>query len=761
MPKTTALDSLIREVPSRQSPHKAPDEVIIPILLNPNRSFFEWKREIFFLVSKYRGTDCGTTVNVAVEDFSRGWRLDLVIEYRVRVADAPFEIAARKIAEELYDPDGPQHKMELIIKDWVQHCVSQMGGAHTFILEFFAQRHRVAESLRRWAQDRLYLDLKASVTLRTEKTIKETVEIPAFATKVVFKDYDHAVDLQVEMLSLDLLSDPAKSILAHIRDAESGRLREVIEKRLRDIIKEEVQLHQFRGNTTSSSAKHSLKTKLNEVVNEYGRTIRVLDLRCETPLFETEDFYRSPKFDFNVSVPEYPRIVIVNADIQMELENLGVFATAGVAKLDEWAREAIETCLVPRLSRHTYVKLIHVWEDEKSHIDEDLRQRAAAIGYKWIHSHITTDLPFDQVRKPFSVQLDETVATSHSESKVTLHLNATVKIDDVSVLARRYPTEINIETRVQEALRLVLQRAGKEHSPKDWYLNFDAHSDARATPIKTLVHQELQDALAAQFGGSLLSADLSRDGSLLEALNKLREQTPCFRIEVTRAHYQTELAYRVVDVFENLWHRFAATKPSIEQLNERIRLHVQQAFSDDDPALFRRRSNNEVIRLLNDGTKNNGLPLMIANQYGLKIYIDHWIREITSVESQEDQIRDQAEKVVLDEQEILLRARGTELQGDLGMLQEMKRRIRIEITNLHPKDDAEEIAQLEKRLQDLDERIRDQSSGALQDIVLKRSIESEHRLARSLGQEAEPKPKLIAEPSEEQDDDTRAAAGAA
>src|SRR5688572_4371096 len=114
--KATALDNIIRQVEGKRAPHKSPDETIVPILLNPERSIFAPRKLAYFLVRKYRGSDCGATFTHTIDDFSHGWRLDLKIEYRVRVADTSFDAAARKIAEQLCDQErNPQEKLESII----------------------------------------------------------------------------------------------------------------------------------------------------------------------------------------------------------------------------------------------------------------------------------------------------------------------------------------------------------------------------------------------------------------------------------------------------------------------------------------------------------------------------------------------------------------------------------------------------------------------------------------------------------------------
>jgi hypothetical protein len=735
MQKKTPLDCLIRQVGSRHAPHKAPDEIIVPILINPDRAFWEWKKEVFFLVSKYRGNQCGGKINVAIDEFARSWRLNLAIEYHVQASDTPFETTAKKIAEELYDPEGPERKLESIIKDWVNHYVKQVGGPYEFMTGYFAHHAGLIDSLQRWARDQLFLELNLWIKIQTETPVNETEELPAFTTKVVFNDYDRAVDLKVEMLSLDLDNDPKRKILAYIRSGELNKLREVLERKLREIIREDYRLRDFRGSTAPSSVKQRLKDRLNKTAGDFGRCIRVLDLRCDTPWFATHDVYQSDKFDFKVNVPEYPKVVTVTADMQMELQNLGLYASAGIPKVEDWVRETLESAIVLRLTRHTYVQLIQVWEEEKRQIEEDLTKRAASIGYQWIHSNITTDLPFDRVRRRFEIQLDEVITTSNSESKVTLHVNAWVKIDDVSVLAAKFPTEIDIDARVKEALALVLQRIGKEHSPKDWHLNFDAHSNPNKKPVKLLVQEALEEQLVSSFGGKLVSITITRDGGLVEKLTELREQTPCFKIHVTRAKFETEFAYRVVDVMEELWHRFEATKPSIEQLNERIRLHIQQDFADEDPTIFRRRTNREIIKALNEGRAHDGVPYMIGAQYGLSIYIDHWIRTTTDIEAQEDQVRHDAERVVLTEEQILLRAHGEETYRDLDLKQKLKNDLRERIQKLNPLEDAEDIARLERRLSELDKEIQKQSSEALRLILTRKAADSERQLARSLGQD--------------------------
>ena len=370
--------------------------------------------------------------------------------------------------------------------------------------------------------------------------------------------------------------------------------------------------------------------------------------------------------------------------MQLELADLGRFASAGISSLDTWAKETLRAAITPRVSRHPYVRLVQVWDDEKNHIDRELQQRAESIGFRWIHSNISTSLPFDKVRRPFRVHVNESVATSNSESKVTIDIEADVKITNVSILAERYPTEIDIEGRVAEAFRLVLNSVGKKYSPKAWYLNFDVAPDNGRSSLKAELQESLAGTLESSFGGKLLAITITRDGKLLVALNELRENTPHFDVFVTRQGVKTDFAYRVLDVREDMWARFEATKPTIDSLNERIRLHIQQMFADEDPAVFNRLTNRQVMDRLNRGQEEDGVPWMIANQYGLSIYIDHWVRDIATIEKQSDNLRETAETLIFDDRQRAFDAHTTEEKLDLQWKQQIKQDLRDKIRVLHP-----------------------------------------------------------------------------
>jgi hypothetical protein len=543
MQKSTALDRLIRSVESKKAPHRPPDETIVPILLNPHSPFWKSKEKAYFLVSNYRESECGDITRVPIEDLKQNWSLDLLVKYRVRVPEVPFEAAAQKIAEKLYDPLGPQHKLESIIRGWVHHFADQVGGPSAFMGDFVANTDTLEESIRRWALDQLSLDLRVHVAVKS------------------FED----------------LRTPFSVKLGMEREKEKS--------------------------ATSNSESKTRKE----------------------------------------------------------------------------------------------------WE----------------------------------------------FATSNSESTVGIGFSATVKIEDASVLARRFPRETNladkIAERVKESFRLVLQTTAKEFSPKEWYLNFDTPSDPLRPPLKEVLEVRLRQDLKDNFGGVLLSLDVTRDGTLLDARNDLKERTPRFDLKVTRAGYDTEFAYRVLDVIEDMWHRFEATKPSIQQLNERISLHIQQLFADDDPAVFRSRSNRNVMHLLNDGTDDNGIKKLIAQQYGLKIYIDHWIRKgasllkdedgnLIDLDKKSDEVRWKTEDVVLDEKLKLLEAIGKEKAADIELKQSQKEQIRKEINALHPIDQQSEIATLEARLAALDLEIKKLASDQLRHVIDTRSDAFEHGLALSLGQ---------------------------
>lgn len=225
---------------------------------------------------------------------------------------------------------------------------------------------------------------------------------------------------------------------------------------------------------------------------------------------------------------------------------------------------------------------------------------------------------------------------------------------------------------------------------------------------------------------------------------------------MTRARFKTEFAYRVVDVAENKWHRFESTKPTIEQLNERIELHVQQWFADDDPMQFRRRANRENMKILNTGRQGDGVPGLISEQYGLNIYIDHWIREVTDLEELGDQNRRETERAALDGHSQLIAVDRVEWEEDIKLLRTQKEEVRKAIRALHPEDNAEEIERLSVRLRKLDADIKAMGSEALRKVVRDRGGEEERGLALSFGQTLQ-----IAGPENDPDDSDKASAHSA
>jgi hypothetical protein len=732
------LDSLIRKVDGMKAPHRNGEEVIVPVLINPNRKPWEWKKEEFYLVAKRPDHFSEGTCVVSIIAFTEGLQLDLSIAYRVRMSDAPLQSAAQSIAVKLYDPLGPQVALENRIAKWVLDYVDKNGGPYRFIEGYIEHVPIFRQEMQRWARESLSLDLHLLIEIRTEKKVDETEEIPAFTVKAIFRDNDRVVDLKVENLTLEYAADPRQRIFAYVRSGETAKLTRLLQEKLVEVIRKDYDLHQFRGYTVPTTIKQAIKDRLNETTTKFGRTIRVLDLRCQTPFFEAEDAFSSTRFTFFVTVPQFPKRAEVYASIQLQLSALGKFAASGVTNLDQWAEAALKSTIVPHVSRHSYLELVTQWDTEKTVIDEELKAKAAEIGYKLLHTIIETDLPFDSVRRPFQIKLDRAFTTKNSESTVTIHMDAHIKIVNMSLLASKMSlaTEINIDQRVNESLTLVLQQVAKNYSPKAWHLYFDTHPEA--TPLKFVVEKAIQRDLEESFGGTLVSINITRDSDLVGVLAKLREQTPRLIFEVTREQYKTELAYRVLDVEENDWQRFEATKPSIEQLNERVELHVKQMFADQDPAVFRRISNYDIIYNWIGSKDEKGIPFAIRNQYGLNIYIDHWIRERIDVEKGFDKLRVTAEEVTLDQQNLLLQATRAEQSDDLAWLRQRKSDIREQINKLHVLDDAEEINKLKAQIDELNREIRAQSPEALRNIMEENRIGAERQLAVSLGQDGAP-----------------------
>ena len=726
----TALDPIIRQVDRRDSPIDKNTQKVVAILLNPKRSLLEFKKEVFLLVSNYRGGDCGASFIASIEDFASNWRLQLLVDYRVRCAEGSFLAFADRIAEKLYDAAGPQQQLESTIRQWIEHYVSQVGGPATFLQNFYQQREPLAKEIRRWAQDQLCLDLRPTISLKTDSDVKETIEIPAFSSKIIFQDYERALNLQVGPIALDIHSNETKAILAHIMQRDAPRLRDVIDKALREHIKSCFKLHQFRKESLQTDVRPKLKEHLNTVLANYGRVVRALDLRCDSPVFDAPSPYKSLMFKFTSTVPDLKKEVNIEAYLQMRLVDLGLFATVNVeSPPDEWARRALQSLVTQHLSRFSYVKLMDRWDEEKLAIDQELKSLAAAIGYEWTYTYIGTDLPFD-LREPIEIPIENLeLTTKNSESKVILSGKIVVRIDNMAELAKRNPRELDLRKRVRECVYTTLNHFAKDYSPKQWALKFDSDPGGRA--LKETLADELSNNLRRELGGTLMLLDIERDGKLLKHLKDLRETAPFLSFKVTRAEFPTELSFRTLDVFEDKWHRFEATLPTIDKVTERIILHTQQMFADDDPVQFRKLRNDEIMQRLNGSPDRVGLQAWIKEQYGLEIYIDHWIRQRTNIEKDADDTRTVAEEAVIETQRQFLESQKDAAQ-DLAVKTAQKQEIRRKILRLDPDLDIEEIKRLEQRLRDIDKDLKDSAPEMLKGILAVQSGIADESLKQSL-----------------------------
>lgn len=740
MLQKTILDPIICHVERRDHPHDKVSQKIVPILLNPKRSILEFKKEALFLVSNYRAGDCGASFVAAVEDFARGWRLELQVEYKVRCGEGTFGPLADRIAEELYDPAGPQAKLESVIRSWIEHFVLQVGGPAEFLLSFYDHRDPLTQSIRGWAQERLGLDVRPTISLHTEAVVKDTVEVAPFVSKVICLDYDKEIDLHVGPLAFDLDSLPQKAILAHIRQRDVGKLHDLVDKTIRDTVRSTFTLQQFRKESLPIEIRPKLKESLNIALESHGRVVRALELRCDAAVLTAESSYTSTVFTFSAKVPDYTTEASVECYLQMTLTNLGLFATLNIeSPPDEWARAAMQSVIVHRLSRHTYVELMKEWEEEKRAINQELAVRAAKIGYEWKHTFIKTDLPFDIAGRTLEMMVQEKqLPTSNSKSKVTLEGKIEYRIVDLKTLARNHASETNITARVEECMRGVLQHFAGRNSPKQWNLKFDSNPGGRA--LKEDLQDELNQKLWDEFGGRIESVNLRPDGELMRVLDGLREQAPVLssierdgirthpEFTVTRADYSVELSFRVVDVLEEFWDRFEATKPTLDEVSKRIILHARQILADHDPVQFRKLSNFEVLARLNGDTSLPGLQTWIKKQFGLQIYVDHWVREKTDIEVKSDDTRTGMEEAAIGTQ--------TEFLADLAFRREEKAKIRAKILQLavDPDMNKDEITSLKARLTEIDEEISNLTAPQrLKEILGGQTDMAQTALARSLG----------------------------
>ncbi len=293
--------------------------------------------------------------------------------------------------------------------------------------------------------------------------------------------------------------------------------------------------------------------------------------------------------------------------------------------------------------------LINDFLIERKAIEEGVAQ--------WMRQHVGLDLSLtidlQGEKGPYSVALQEPLPTSEAPFCVGFEVRADVLIEDLLTFIQRSPSFADPQNEIVSRMRQILHAVVKAHSPKDWYFDFDNKQANGLRSIESEIREQIRQSLA-EIGCVLQSFSINHDTEPLRHLLQLREARPILVIPITRAAIEVKVAYRVISVSEDLWHRFVSARPNLETLNEWIRLHLQQSFADEDPASFRKRAAREVMEQLNDPTSTHSVTSRIAAEFGLDIHIDHWVRNRSEIEMQQNLLREVAERAVVEHQQRLV-----------------------------------------------------------------------------------------------------------
>lgn len=432
-----------------------------------------------------------------VRDLPTGRSIELVLRYEARCAPGEAETLALKLGTH----DNPQVHLNNLLRSWVDDLLRERKlRGEDVIGGFFEVRPHLEHELVSRARG-VGLELQVVVELQGEADLEPfKVSIGPFAVKL--NDYDEELSIR---LKAELAVDPERKIQAVLRRGELAKLEARIRQRTRRFMLESVSLHDFRF-ALKDGVRTGLRRVLEELLAVEGRA--VAHLVIDSVGLQDVEKNRTIEYRVRCKIKDPSEEVEVQNTLLLDLVDLGRWRMSGFATLEEWCEASLAPVVREQLFGCSYLDLLLEFAKPEKTIKELVRQGAAQVGYS-VHHHIVLPrlLPLE-LRRGFSIELEEEFATLDSRIEVGLKVVFHGKISDLRKIKHLLSPRIDIEEEMKRAVLEVTKRVMHAIHPERFYMRFQ-HSDiADQIPVeeelKRAIREELEESFAVVDSGIIL-----------------------------------------------------------------------------------------------------------------------------------------------------------------------------------------------------------------------------------------------------------------
>ena len=639
-------------------------------------------------------------------------RLELKVKYRARCLPGKEEQLAVAL--------GLGERPDLELNNWLHHqletLVDGIGRTEDLFSMFQKMLPDVERQLSSAAARELGLSLRLQIQAQDRRDAAERIDLSIQDLEVHARDSDERIRLQME-IHLEV-EDSAKAVRYSTGvDEWQRRLAESV----RQFVASEVALHELAFDLRMG-LRSKIQAMLDREVSPAGRRVGYLQLGSNYQQGGIEGYLRL-EHDVVCDIQGSREQVYVQHVIQLELQDLGKFQTAGVRDLRAWVCDHLDRITRNTFFEMTYRDLLVQFAPYEDRGPSRLRQMSEPLlesaGYVIRQMTVVPELEPLSWREGFTLELKEgTYATLDPRIEVGLGFFAEGSVKDIfdARLKRYLDPKSAGEFLSDMEKRMTTALAGTLHglSPERFYMRWRQSSVADEEPVVELLTRALKDVMSQDFAVvdphvvvKPLETELTkRVEELVSQVRELSVKVLPLSGNGKSEEVTFDMDVEIRGVHENGWHTFRSRvyesiDAEIEETKRLLKNEIQSTLSTipNEHLQFVTRQSQKMLEQILRAT-----CLSVQHSCGLVVSVRAFRRGETGIEGKrralilsrtEAEIKNQDSEIQADGETRTLLAQ--ELNHELAALVERKTTLLSEGVEL----DDQEIQTAQERINEI------------------------------------------------------------
>ena len=667
-----------------------------------------------------------------IKDVSSNRGLSLAITYGAKCPRGNEE----RLVKALYKDDMPGTAFDQLIDRWLkEYYHTKLEHNIDFISQYYALRPDLQNYLVNKALDVTGITLEVHIRLELELLeLLGPFEMPSEKFSVRVADYEAEIGLTFQGV-FDVDEDgKIQAVLAY---SDLPTLNERIRQWVQAYMLQHVSIDDFYAHD-NATLRQRVGEYLDEKLKPEGRKVSFLQLSSELTDSLPPEF-SSFTLELDCIVKDSPTPISVKHELLMDLEKPAKYKLAGIENLESWARTKLEKITKIVLFEKNYADLILDIAEIQRDIKQGIDQEAAEIGYTVQHLLMIPNLEaFTLHRDGFRIEETRQFITKDINVEVKLSIVLSGKLGDLGAIRAYLKPNTNLLEEIKKVLLTSLKDSIHGVAAERFYMHFYAR-DNEDPPFEQVLHETATRRLVEKFSLEDINLLLNPvETEITQRLQRLQSGVHGFNFKATPLrsgeYIEFSLKFKVLSVAANGWYAFQSNR--YDTLEEEVAAIIEVLREDLKTKLDTVPTEilqYEDIKELHDIHKIIVRSTAeIERIFGLVIGITSFRRLLSDSEQVLLTRGATDRKISLEQNNARAAMANITNQQDHALLMRLYERRNEILSDLDPdneEDLKEELAMIEKRIKEIEEKTAYAPAGKPQTPVLEDQSERKRQFS--------------------------------